>query len=86
MLPHMLLFSEEHIQEGMKLQRSILTFEDKFKEIVEEVWEEEQSRRGATTDTRDQDGITSVGGEVKDVVKPPKPVFGPRSWTVRFWL
>jgi hypothetical protein len=86
LLPHMLLFSEEHIQEGMKLQQSILAFEDKFKEIVEEVWAEEQARTRATADTRDQDGTPSVAGEVKNIAKPPKPVFGPRSWTVRFWL
>ncbi|PVF95559.1 IkappaB kinase complex, IKAP component [Serendipita vermifera] len=81
LLPHLLLMSEEHRTEGVRLQRAVIQFEDRFKEAVEAVWAENSDSTGSVQVNESGPVLPSQQAAPP---KPPKPEFCDRFWGIRF--
>jgi hypothetical protein len=73
--------SDEHRSEGAQLQKAITQFEDQFKNAVESVWSETNDVLGSS---QIQDSDSNGVPPLPQQVKPSKPEFRDRLWSVRF--
>lgn len=84
LLPYLFMFSEEHQQEGKRLQKEVLRFQDKFTGMVDDIWAETPPQPppagGEHATPHNANGV-----DTGNKVKPPKPLISAQNWTVRFW-